>query len=180
MKLERDDEERRGDAWREAREAVKRIRDKCKVCARACVCVWGMCMKDKIRRKVKTWNRRWKLKESRWYIKEEEKRNTWSAVIVFSTVSCLSLINSCCRSVLAQTPPAHNHKCNPSQPCQGLYYSCGPNTRPENGMSTLQAGLADMPALTVKATGNHCWNKCPTVSALSKKHCSLCHSATAG
>lgn len=106
--------------------------------------------------------------------------STGSVFIVFSTVSCLSLINSCCRSVLARTPPAHNHKCNPSQPCQEVYYSCGPNTRPENGMSTLQAGLAVMPALTVQATGNRCWDKYPPVSALSKKHCSLCQSAMAG
>lgn len=102
-----------------------------------------------------------------------------SVFIVFSTVSCLSLINSCCRSLLAQTPPAHNHKCNPSQPCQEFYYSCAPNTRPENGMSRLHAGLAVMPALTVQATGNRCWVKYPTVSALSKTHCSLCQCAIA-
>ena len=109
----------------------------------------------------------------------ERKRKTGSLLIVFSTVSCLSLINSCCRSALAQSPPVHNHKCNPSQPCQELYYSCGPNTRPENGMSTLQAGLAVMPALTVQATGNRCWDKYPMVSALSKNHCSLCQSSMA-
>lgn len=100
--------------------------------------------------------------------RKRERMNTGMVFIVFSTVSCLSLINSCCRSVLAQTPPAHNHKCNSSQPCQKLYYSCGPNTRPENRMSTLQAGLAVIPALTVQATGNRCWDKYPTVSALSK------------
>lgn len=73
--------------------------------------------------------------------------NTDFVFIEFSTISCLSLINSCCCSVLAKAPPAHNHKYNPSQPCQELYYSCGPNTRPENGMSTLQATVPCLPWL---------------------------------
>lgn len=73
--------------------------------------------------------------------------NTDFVFIEFSTISCLSLINSCCCSVLAKAPPAHDHKYNPSQPCQELYYSCGPNTRPENGMSTLQTTVPCLPWL---------------------------------
>lgn len=73
-------------------------------------------------------------------------------VTKFHAISCLSLINSCCCSVLAKGPPAHNHKYN--QPaCQELYYSCGPNTRPEK-WDEHTVGQSAMSALTMQSTGN--------------------------
>lgn len=54
-------------------------------------------------KKVKTQNRRGKTKTMSG--KQEQAKKEYRVCVVFSSISCLSLINSCCRSVQPQTPP---------------------------------------------------------------------------
>lgn len=65
--------------------------------------------------------------------------------IIFSSISSLSLINSCCCCcccTLATAPRARKlQNVTPASACQQLYYSCGPNTWPENGMNTAQPAV---------------------------------------